>query len=501
VHFEVRSIFAARPRGGVLPLVAAILFFLAAPARADIAAYLVIDARTGAVLEEMNAMRPWHPASLTKMMTAYVTFAALRGRTITLNSPVRFSDNARAQPPSKMGFKTGTILTVDNALKMMLVKSANDVAVALGESVAGSESAFVNEMNGHARRLGMSSTRFANPNGLPNRAQITTARDFAILAMALNRDFPEYAHYFRIGAIKHGKRVLKNYNVLLHHYRGADGFKTGYICDSGLNLVASATRGGRRIIAVVMGARTGYERAAVARTLLDRGFASGGGSGLFSRAGGTITQMRPKHSWPALPPQGYCRSGNKPSTDDLLAQYGRVPQSESIAAASLAYAGNDNIRQPLPGVAASAAPSKTAKKSTKQKKPKISGEELLNRLVGPQLSVAVVPVFVGGADMSRPIASFKPIDGVQLSHAGPANVLPKPHPGRGNITPPPGAASSALGIQPVRSPSGAAATASIFANGRNQRATGQPANLLPQGQPVMPQATDGIPLPRPHPNR
>ena len=283
---EIHSAWTAWPLSLLAALLAITVVFAPINARADIAAYVVFDARKGTVIEQKNAMRPWHPASLTKLMTTYVTFHALRDGRLKPNSPVIYSANARKQPPSKMGFKTGTILTVDNALKMIIVKSANDVATALGEAVAGSEAAFVAEMNRHARRLGMTSTRFANPHGLPNRSQITTARDFGLLARALHHEFPRYQHYFRIGAIKLGKRTLRSHNVMLRHYQGADGMKTGYICDSGLNLVASATRGGRRVIAVIMGARSGYQRAAITRVLLDRGFSRT--TGLFGSSGRTL---------------------------------------------------------------------------------------------------------------------------------------------------------------------------------------------------------------------
>jgi D-alanyl-D-alanine carboxypeptidase len=157
-----------------------------------------------------------------------------------LNSPVIVSQNALNQPPSKMGFKVGTVMTVDNALKMILVKSANDIAVALGEAVAGSEPAFIARMNREASRLGMTRTTFANPHGLPDPRQVTTARDLALLASAILNEFPEYRSLFKIHAIRHGKRTLRNYNILIDRYRGATGMKTGYIRDSGFNLVASA---------------------------------------------------------------------------------------------------------------------------------------------------------------------------------------------------------------------------------------------------------------------
>jgi D-alanyl-D-alanine carboxypeptidase len=163
-------------------------------------------------------------------------------------------------------------MRVELAIKALLVKSANDVAVMLGEGVAGSLPAFVKRMNATAKRLGMRRSRFVNPNGLPDDRQITTARDMGYLARALIIDFPEYAHFFAVKYIKIGKRRMRNYNSLLRTYEGADGMKTGFVCASGFNIVVSATRGGRKIVAVVLGGRTGGERNLRAAKLLDHGF-------------------------------------------------------------------------------------------------------------------------------------------------------------------------------------------------------------------------------------
>ena len=173
-----------------------------------------------------------------------------------MTSPVKITQNALNEPPSKMGFKVGTILTVDNAIKMLLVKSANDIAVAMGEAISGKEEDFVVRMNEEARRLGMSGTHFVNPNGLPAEGQVTTARDLGILARAIWMEFPQHHDLFRIAAIRHGKTIMRNYNGLLERYPGASGMKTGFICASGFNLVASVTRGEETLIAVVLGARS-----------------------------------------------------------------------------------------------------------------------------------------------------------------------------------------------------------------------------------------------------
>lgn len=233
---------------------------------------ITVDLGTERVLFQKDPFARWYPASLTKLMTAYVTFRALAEGQVTLNSPVVMSKHAAGQPPSKIGFKPGSIMTLDNALKIMLVKSANDVAMAIAESVGGSEAAFVDRMNAEAQRIGMYGTHFDNPHGLPEPDQYTTARDLALLVIRIRKDFPQYAGYFRIEAISTGERQYNNYNLLIGHFDGADGMKTGYTCDSGFNEIGSATRNGRTIIAVVLGASSLTTRAEEAARRLERGF-------------------------------------------------------------------------------------------------------------------------------------------------------------------------------------------------------------------------------------
>jgi D-alanyl-D-alanine carboxypeptidase len=235
-------------------------------------AYIVVDADSGVVLDHREADQLWYPASLSKLMTAYVTFKAIEDGRMKMTSPVKVSSNALSQAPSKMGFPVGTVMNLDNALKMMLVKSANDIAVAVAETVGGSESQFVRMMNAEARRLGMTSTHYNNPNGLPDNGQVTTARDLAVLARALWNDFPDRRSYLGIPAIKSGKHTLTSANTLLEHYRGTNGMKTGYICASGFNMIVSATRFGRTLIVVVLGETTSSDRAELAAGLLNEGF-------------------------------------------------------------------------------------------------------------------------------------------------------------------------------------------------------------------------------------
>lgn len=267
------------------------------PAHAAGEALLLIEADSGKVLKAENATYPWYPASVTKLMTAYVTLTAVKEGRITLETPITVSPNASAQQPTKMGFKTGTVLTVDNALKMMLVRSANDIAVVLAEGVAGSVDRFADEMNHASARLGMTQSNWVNPNGLPADDQVTSARDMAILARALLIEFPEYNGYWNIHAIRLGKRIIRNTNSLLIRYPGADGMKTGYICASGFNIVASATRGNRRLVAVVMGAPSSAVRAAKAAYMFETAFNSSGLNWLVPSSG-TVYGLQPINAAP-----------------------------------------------------------------------------------------------------------------------------------------------------------------------------------------------------------
>ena len=217
---------------------------------------LVVDVNSLKVYEQQDIYQKWYPASLTKLMTAYTTFRALKSGQLTLESPVVISKNAAGEPPSKMFYKPGQAVTLDSALKMLLIKSANDIAVAIGETVAGSEPAFVNLMNAEAKRIGMTSSHFINPNGLPGAGQYTTARDLAVLAVTIKREFPQYAPYFAYEGFTTGKKNYPNLNMLIGRFDGADGMKTGFICASGFNQVSSATRNGRAVVSVVLGAES-----------------------------------------------------------------------------------------------------------------------------------------------------------------------------------------------------------------------------------------------------
>jgi D-alanyl-D-alanine carboxypeptidase len=265
-------------------LAAILLATLAVAGPAAAGPALLFDASDGKILyaEEMDDQ--WHPASLTKIMTAYMAFKAIKAGKIRLDDKVVCTQLANQQPPSKIGLPIGGELTVELALQALIVKSANDVAVMLAEKISGSELQFVADMNATARELGMTRTQFSNANGLPAFGQVTTARDLAKLARAVSAEFPEYSPYWAMTQMRIGKIRLSSHNGLLKTFEGADGLKTGFICDSGFNVVASATRDGRRLMAVVLGEPSGGERNIRAASLLEHGFQQLGWKQIFNQA-------------------------------------------------------------------------------------------------------------------------------------------------------------------------------------------------------------------------
>jgi D-alanyl-D-alanine carboxypeptidase len=263
-----RQAFATAAKSLVMVGMVAIVAF-AAPAEANPKySGIVIDAKSGKVLysEDADALR--YPASLTKMMTLYLTFEALEAGKIRLNSRVPVSKNAAKEPPSKLGVGAGNSLTVEQAIQALVTRSANDVATALGEFMGGSEERFARIMTQKARALGMTRTVYRNAHGLPNTAQVTTARDQARLGIALRQHFPQYYDYFSTRSFRFGKQVIGNHNRLLGNVRGVDGIKTGYTRASGYNLVTSAVADGRSVVGVVIGGRSGAARDQQMRKLI-----------------------------------------------------------------------------------------------------------------------------------------------------------------------------------------------------------------------------------------
>ncbi|MEW5424730.1 D-alanyl-D-alanine carboxypeptidase family protein [Amorphus sp. 3PC139-8] len=220
----------------------------------------VADMMTGKSLYEENAEALRFPASLTKMMTLFLLFEAVESGTLSLNSELPVSEEAASRPPAKLGLKAGSTIKVRDAAQAMAIKSANDVAVVVAEALAGSEEAFAAQMTARAKQLGMNRTRFVNASGLPDPLQVSTARDMAILGRALKTRLPRFASYFRTREFRYDGRRYEATNKLLGKVRGVDGIKTGYIRASGFHLAASARRGGRTVIVVVMGGKTGRAR-------------------------------------------------------------------------------------------------------------------------------------------------------------------------------------------------------------------------------------------------
>jgi D-alanyl-D-alanine carboxypeptidase len=322
-----------------------------APATAHAGASILVEADTGKVLRAENATYPWYPASVTKLMTLYVTLQAVKQGRITFDTLFTVSRNAVAQSPTKMGYAAGTQVTVDNALKMMMVKSANDMAVLLAEGVDGSIENFADDMTQTAHRIGMTQSNFVNPNGLPADGQIVSARDLAILARALIHDFPEYNSYWHIPAIKYGRRIVRNYNTLLGRYPGADGMKTGFICASGFNLVATATRNGRQLIAVVLGASSGGSRAVKAAELLESGFTQNP-LGWLTPALGTVDALTPISADPPNLHDQICggsgRRKKPPAEDEDMDAGGETAAGENTPFSALL----SSLRAPTPKGAA-----------------------------------------------------------------------------------------------------------------------------------------------------
>ena len=281
----LRLRFTTSARLLAAPLACCLALLAPAPVRA--APSLVVDAATGQVLHAEDATRPWYPASLTKLMTVYVALKAVQDRRVTMQTPLVVSNRAARMAPSKMGFPPGSEITLENALKIIMVKSANDVSVTIAEGLAGSVPAFSAQMNEAARMLGMSQSNFVNPHGLHHEDHVSSARDMALLARGLLMHFPEHEALYGIGALKLGAKIIPTHNGLLGRYPGADGMKTGFVCASGFNVVASASRNGRRLIAVVMGSPNAKARTLKAMAMFENGFSTS----VFARGGGNLANL------------------------------------------------------------------------------------------------------------------------------------------------------------------------------------------------------------------
>lgn len=257
-------------RSGLLALVA--LTFTCAPAWADKYASIVVDMDTGQVLHDRSADEKRHPASLTKVMTLYLVFEALDQGKLKLSDRMTVSKAASRAQPSKLGLKSGTTIKVEDAIRALVTKSANDVAIVIAEKIGGTEAKFVARMNAKAKELGMLNTTFRNSSGLPDRLQVTTARDMARLGEAIYMDHKDRYNYFSLTSFTWNNRKHLNHNELLKSVEGVDGIKTGFTNASGYNLMASASRDGRRVMAVMMGGTTGKSRDRHVADLIEAAF-------------------------------------------------------------------------------------------------------------------------------------------------------------------------------------------------------------------------------------
>lgn len=262
---------ASRGRPLAAFLVALSVVVAALPARAGPA--LLFEPETGAVLHAYEVHQRWHPASLTKLMTIYLLFEGIERGQLRLATPVRLSARAAAVSANTMGWPAGTEIDLGDAISILTTKSANDIAVAVAETVSGSVEDFVARMNDKARALGMTDTRYVNPHGLHDPGQFTTARDVAVLSRALIDEFPRFLPSFAVAEGEVRGEAVRSHNRLLGRFPGADGLKTGFVCAAGWNIAASASRGGRRLVAIVLGGLREGQREEVAAELLEAGFA------------------------------------------------------------------------------------------------------------------------------------------------------------------------------------------------------------------------------------
>ena len=315
----------------LISMVMALTGALPAQARGKFAA-ITVDARTGAILfsDDANGLR--HPASLTKMMTLYILFQDLKAGRVRLSSSFRVSARAAAMAPSKLGLKPGSTITVEQAIKALVIKSANDVAATVGENLGrGSEAAFALRMTRVARGLGMSRTTFKNASGLPHPAQVTTARDMATLGLRLMRDFPQYYPYFRAQSFVFKGRIIRSHNRLVGRFPGTDGIKTGYVNASGYNLVTSTRRENKRLVGVVLGAGTSGKRNAFMMAMLTRAFAK-------AQSGQTVAALAGSPRGAINPLAKKSKVALQMETPVSLEEKPTVAESDQLAAAAEAAA-------------------------------------------------------------------------------------------------------------------------------------------------------------------
>jgi D-alanyl-D-alanine carboxypeptidase len=351
--------------------------FIAQPALAEnqtADSYIVVDANAGKVLSALNPDDQLHPASMTKIMTLFMTFEALQQGRLTLRTPLTVSENAAAQAPSKLGLRPGSAITVENCILASVTLSANDCAMVLAENIGGSEERFAQLMTSRAHALGMTATHFNNPNGLPDEGQLTTARDMATLAEAMIQRFPKYYPYFATRSFTYAGISHANHNHLMSRYPGMDGIKTGYIRESGFNLTASAVRNGHRLIAVIFGGTSAVQRDNYMANLLDDGFRRIQGqpaltASLSSPQGGKTVAVAAIEPAP-VPPEGPTSlsdlSDSQAASEAIAEEAGTIEASAPAAPGEMIGEGDMDLAEPVPAtkpaIAKVAAPQGKAQK-------------------------------------------------------------------------------------------------------------------------------------------
>ncbi|MER8432248.1 D-alanyl-D-alanine carboxypeptidase [Mesorhizobium caraganae] len=343
---QALSVFGSKSASSLktIMILALAMSFVVADTASSMAARssaIVVDAKTGKVLYSSDANGRRYPASLTKMMTLYLTFEAMAKGRISKNTPVPFSAKAAAEPPTKLGVKAGGAVSVETAILSMVTKSANDSATALGELLGGSESNFARMMTAKARQLGMDGTVFRNANGLPDPGQFTTAHDMAMLGIALREHYPQYYGYFSQRSFLYGRQRINGHNRLLGRIKGVDGIKTGYTRASGFNLVSSVSDGNRRLVAVVMGGTSGRSRdnqmAGLINAYMPRASTRGGGA-LIAKAGGDnpiralAKVLLPKHDAPTPDDKPMVEDDAVASNDDPTSADEQSADEQTVAA-------------------------------------------------------------------------------------------------------------------------------------------------------------------------
>lgn len=308
-------------------------------------ASLILDARTGKVLSSENADVLNYPASLTKMMTIYMAFEAINRGKMSWDTPIVMSKYAASRPPTKLGVRPGTTITVREAVLGMVVKSANDAASAMGEKLGGSEANFARLMTQKARQLGMSRTVFANASGLPNRQQVTTARDMSTLAIALMKNYPREYRLFATESFNFRGRTIRGHNNLMYRYQGMDGIKTGYTNASGFNLVSAVSDGNRRLVGVVLGGRTARSRDDKMAGLLDKAMGRASSSG-GARLVASVNSRQPVEVASAAAASDLPVPASAPRVEDVAPAAPEIARSE-LTPRALGYL-TDTIPQERP---------------------------------------------------------------------------------------------------------------------------------------------------------